>query len=79
MRSSFIIYTKLTYSSACFNVTTGDIEDAPALDPLAKFEILEKDGAVYIKGDEATIKSSRRKLNLKCAAKIQDKVVIVGG
>jgi hypothetical protein len=64
---------------ACFNVTTGDIEDAPALDPLAKFEILEKDGAVYIKGDESTIKASRRKLNLKCTAKSQDKVVIVGG
>jgi hypothetical protein len=60
-------------------VTTGDIEDAPALDPLAKFEILEKDGAVYIKGDEATIKASRRKMNLKCNAKSQDKVVIVGG
>ena len=64
---------------ACFNINSGDIEDAPALDPLAKFEIIEKDGAVYIKGDEATIKANRRKLNLKCAAKSQEKVVIVGG
>jgi hypothetical protein len=72
LRSSHIIL-------ACFNVNTGDIEDAPALDPLAKFEIVERDGKVYIKGDEATIKASRRKLNLKCSSKSQDKVVIVGG
>jgi hypothetical protein len=64
---------------ACFNINSGDIEDAPALDPLAKFEIVERDGAVYIKGDEATIKANKRTLNLKCAAKSQDKVLIVGG
>lgn len=64
---------------ACFNVATGDVEDAPALDPLAKFEIVEKDGAVYIKGEEATIKSSRRSPNYKCSAQGQEKVVIVGG
>jgi hypothetical protein len=64
---------------ACFNVTTGDVEDAPALDPLAKYEILEKNGAVYIKGDEATLKANRRKLSIKCSAKGNEKVVIVGG
>jgi hypothetical protein len=69
----------LTCLAACFNINTGDIEDAPALDPLAKFEIIEKDGAVYIKGDEATIKANRRPLNLKCAAKSLDNVIIVGG
>lgn len=66
-------------SSACFNVATGDVEDAPALDPLAKFEIVEKDGAVYIKGEESTIKASRRSPNYKCSAQGQEKVVIVGG
>ena len=64
---------------ACFNVATGDVEDAPALDPLAKFEIVEKGGAVYIKGDEETIKASRRSPNLKCSAQGQEKVVVVGG
>ncbi len=64
---------------ACFNVGTGDVEDAPALDPLAKFDVYEKSGAVYIKGEEATIKASRRNPNVKCAAQGQEKVVVVGG
>ncbi|MCJ1224709.1 hypothetical protein MMC12_001354 [Toensbergia leucococca] len=67
------------WHGACFNVATGDVEDAPALDPLAKFEIVEKGGAVYIKGDEETIKASRRSPNLKCSAQGQEKVVVVGG
>ena len=65
--------------SACFNVASGDVEDAPALDPLAKFDILDKDGAVYIKGEEKTIKASRRQPNTKCTAQGQEKVVVVGG
>ncbi|KAL8690007.1 MAG: hypothetical protein Q9224_004510 [Gallowayella concinna] len=67
------------WHGACFNVGTGDVEDAPALDPLAKFEVYEKSGAVYIKGEEATIKASRRNPNVKCAAQGQEKVVVVGG
>ncbi|MCJ1309446.1 hypothetical protein MMC25_003106 [Agyrium rufum] len=67
------------WHGACFNVATGDVEDAPALDPLAKFDIVEKSGAIYIKGDEATIKASRRSANHKCSASQQEQVVIVGG
>jgi len=63
---------------ACFKVSTGDVEDAPALDPLAKFEVYERDGVVYIKGEEQTIKSSRRNLKIKCSAKGNEKVVIIG-
>jgi len=63
---------------ACFNVATGDVEDAPALDPLAKFEIIQKDGAVYIKGDESFMKAGRRPLNIKCSAQGEEKVVIIG-
>lgn len=69
----------LTVRLACFNVATGDVEDAPALDPLAKFEVYEKEGAVYIKGDEATIKASRRKPDVRCTAQGPEKVVVVGG
>ena len=69
----------LTPSPACFNVASGDVEDAPALDPLAKFEIVEKDGGVYIKGDEKTIQASRRQINTQCTAQGQEKVVVVGG
>ncbi|KAL8871926.1 MAG: hypothetical protein Q9174_002348 [Haloplaca sp. 1 TL-2023] len=67
------------WHGACFNVASGDVEDAPALDPLAKFEVYEKSGAVYIKGEEATIKASRRQPNVKCKAQGQEKVVVVGG
>ena len=64
---------------ACFNVASGDVEDAPALDPLAKFEIVEKSDGVYIKGEESTIKASRRPANTKCSIQGQEKVVVVGG
>lgn len=60
-------------------MATGDVEDAPALDPIAKFDIVEKDGGVFIKGEEATIKSNRGSANLKCSASGEEKVVIIGG
>lgn len=66
------------WHGACFNVKTGDIEDAPAPDPLQKFDIVQKDGAVYIKGTEEQIKANKRTLNLKCKAQDKDQVVIVG-
>ena len=64
---------------ACFNVASGDVEDAPALDPLAKFELVEKSGGVYIKGEESVIKASRRSINTRCSAQGQEKVVVIGG
>ncbi|KAL9122662.1 MAG: hypothetical protein Q9187_000784 [Circinaria calcarea] len=67
------------WHGACFNVATGDVEDAPALDPIAKFDIVEKDGGVFIKGEEATIKSNRGSANLKCSASGEERVVIIGG
>ncbi|KAI4755569.1 rubredoxin-NAD(+) reductase [Aureobasidium sp. EXF-3400] len=67
------------WHGACFKVSTGDVEDAPALDPLAKFEVFERDGAVYIKGEEKTIKANRRQLNIKCrSVKEKDHVVVIG-
>lgn len=70
------------WHGACFNAKTGDIEDAPALDPLTVFKVTERDGAVYITGEESAIKSGRRKPNFKCSsAKGADdkKVIVVGG
>jgi hypothetical protein len=78
-QSNYFKFSLVYPYKACFNITTGDVEDAPALDPLAKYEILEKNGAIYIKGDEATLKANRRKLSIKCSAKGNEKVVIVGG
>ncbi|KAK1518149.1 hypothetical protein CPAR01_15798 [Colletotrichum paranaense] len=70
------------WHGACFNAKTGDVEDAPALDALPVFKVTERDGAVYISGEEAAIKGGRRKPNFKCNAAggaDQEKVVIVGG
>ncbi|KAI1194671.1 hypothetical protein F5X97DRAFT_310339 [Nemania serpens] len=70
------------WHGACFNAKTGDVEDAPALDGLAAFKVVEKDGAVYVQGEEAAIKSGRRKPNIKrrvISASDADKVIVVGG
>lgn len=67
------------WHGASFNIATGDVEDAPALDPIANFDIVQRDGAVYIKGDESTIKANRKTLDISCKAEGQEKVVIVGG
>ncbi|CAI6267527.1 unnamed protein product [Periconia digitata] len=67
------------WHGACFSVSTGDVEDAPALDPLSKYEVLEKNGAVYVKTDEDTLKANRRFLNIKCSATSSDKVLVIGG
>ncbi|KAJ6788134.1 hypothetical protein PWT90_06084 [Aphanocladium album] len=71
------------WHGACFNARTGDIESAPALDALPTFKLTERDGAVYITGEEAAIKSSHRKPNFTCNAgattKFEGNVVIIGG
>lgn len=64
---------------ACFNTATGDVEDAPAPDPLNRFDVFEKEGAVYIKGQESDIKNGRRQPNVKCSSTGSERVVIVGG
>lgn len=66
-------------SAACFNTATGDVEDAPAPDPLNRFDVFEKDGAVYVKGQESDIKNGRRQPNVKCSSTGKERVVIVGG
>lgn len=64
---------------ACFSIGSGDVEDAPAPNALAKFDVYEKDGAVYIKGDETSIKFGQRDPVLKCQAVGDKRVVIIGG
>jgi NADPH-dependent 2,4-dienoyl-CoA reductase/sulfur reductase-like enzyme/nitrite reductase/ring-hydroxylating ferredoxin subunit len=66
------------WHGACFNVATGDVEDAPAPHALNKFDVVEKNGGVYIKGQEKDIKGGSRKVNIKTTPQSDDKVVIVG-
>ncbi|KAL5120434.1 Apoptosis-inducing factor 1 [Pleosporales sp. CAS-2024a] len=67
------------WHGACFSVATGDVEDAPALDPISKYEVFERDGAVYVKSDEDTLKANRRLLNLKCSSVSDEQVLVIGG
>ncbi|KAJ9200472.1 hypothetical protein DTO164E3_4047 [Paecilomyces variotii] len=67
------------WHGACFSIGSGDVEDAPAPNALAKFDVYEKDGAVYIKGDETSIKFGQRDPVLKCQAVGDKRVVIIGG
>lgn len=66
---------------ACFKASNGDIENAPAIDALPSFELSEKNGALYITGEQENIKSSRRKPKIRISGKAggSEKVVIVGG
>ncbi|RYP16324.1 hypothetical protein DL767_010198 [Monosporascus sp. MG133] len=70
------------WHGACFNAKTGDVEDAPALDALPTFKVVERDGAVYVQGEEGLIKAGKRSPTFKCSkvtAPDADRVVVVGG
>jgi hypothetical protein len=41
--------------------------------------VFERDGAVYVKTDEDTLKANRRYLNLKCSSVSDEKVLVIGG
>lgn len=72
---------KCPWHGACFSTSNGDVEEAPALDALPVFKVTERDGAVYVTGDEESIKSSRRRPNFGCNANASSdgNIVIVGG
>ncbi|KAK7032856.1 hypothetical protein R3P38DRAFT_2919316 [Favolaschia claudopus] len=70
------------WHGACFNVCTGDIEDAPAPDALHKFEAKIADGQIHVTANSA----NTQKANLARAPKLTtatetsgNGVVIVGG
>lgn len=68
--------------AACFNAKTGDVEDAPALDALPTFKVTERDGAVFVQGDESLLKAGKRAPTFKGSkptGPAAEKVVVVGG
>ncbi|KAJ5457547.1 Pyridine nucleotide-disulfide oxidoreductasedimerization [Penicillium sp. IBT 31633x] len=68
------------WHGACFNVTTGDVEDAPAPNALNKFEVFEKSGGVYIHAREEDVKAGQRNPVVKCSvSQPEERVVVVGG
>lgn len=68
------------WHGACFNTTTGDIENAPALDHLNVFPVQLKKGDIYITGTAEKIKAFSRVPGIKCRpADTAEHVVVVGG
>lgn len=65
--------------TACFNTKTGDVEDAPAPEPLAVFTVTEKDGGVFVQGNGDHIKAGKRPLQFKMQGQQEQKLVVVGG
>lgn len=74
-----LIGERISAIAACFSVKTGDVEDAPAPNALNRFEVFQKDGAVYIKTEEEKVKSGKRLPVASCKVTGQEKVVVVGG
>lgn len=67
------------WHGACFNTTTGDIEDFPGLDNLHKYEVSIKDGKVIVSGDEKTLKDFRCTKAFNGDCKEKEIYLIVGG
>merc|ERR1719346_59722 len=47
------------WHGACFNATTGDIEDFPGLDSLKKYDVEVKNEQVFVLGPPSSVKSNR--------------------
>ena len=71
-----------THRAACFNVCTGDIEDAPGLDSLWSFAAAERDGKIVVKASEKEVKSKVGRVVPKSRTvkdHTKESVVIIGG
>ncbi|WVR05904.1 hypothetical protein IAU60_002930 [Kwoniella sp. DSM 27419] len=73
------------WHGACFNVCTGDIEDAPGLDSLWKYSAEVKDGQIVVSASQKEVKSKVGRIVPKARTKAiestngKETVVIVGG
>ncbi|THH10887.1 hypothetical protein EW145_g1008 [Phellinidium pouzarii] len=71
------------WHGACFNVCTGDIEDAPALDAIHSFKAVVRDGKIHVTADpKNTLKSNMKRPPILTTDGIVtpgNGVVIVGG
>jgi len=72
------------WHGACFNVKTGDIEDAPGLDSLWSYKASIKDGKIVVSASEKEVKSKvgrvvAKSKTAKISKRDEETVVIVGG
>ena len=75
----------LTHASsllACFNVCTGDIEDAPGTAPIHSFKAFVENGQIQVTADPASAKPENRSRPPKVITTAEEPgpgVVVVGG
>lgn len=67
------------WHGACFNATTGDIEDFPGLDSLLSYSAEEKDGNIVVRASKAELALGRRQRRLARCPKGAPTVLVVGG
>ncbi|BGP18729.1 hypothetical protein JCM10213_009208 [Rhodosporidiobolus nylandii] len=71
------------WHGACFNVCTGDIEDAPGLNALQSFKVAVEDGSIFVHADPETAKNSREpappSVEIHQTPTKHSNVLIVGG
>ncbi|XP_026276794.1 apoptosis-inducing factor 3 isoform X3 [Frankliniella occidentalis] len=74
-------HVRCPWHGACFNVTTGDIEDFPGLDSLPCFDVSVEDGRVKVKAHKDALKSSKivKAMTSPCGKDSRTFVVIGGG
>ncbi|XP_022104629.1 apoptosis-inducing factor 3-like [Acanthaster planci] len=68
------------WHGACFNAKTGDIEDFPGLDSVAKFEVRVDGEDVIVKSRKKALASHKRIKDMSCRSPDSDKtILIIGG
>jgi NADPH-dependent 2,4-dienoyl-CoA reductase/sulfur reductase-like enzyme/nitrite reductase/ring-hydroxylating ferredoxin subunit len=67
------------WHGACFKISTGDIEDAPAIDAIISFPTTIKGGEVYITAEEKDLAAGRRPPCKSKKAETDEHVVVIGG
>lgn len=68
------------WHGACFNITTGDIEDFPGLDSLPCYEVTVDDNNVKVRAKRAELQTNKRsKILTALDAANKSHIIVVGG
>ena len=67
------------WHGACFNTTSGDIEDYPGLDSLACHKVEERDGNIIVTADKRELVTGRRHLKISEILEESDEMILIVG
>ncbi|XP_018334359.1 apoptosis-inducing factor 3 isoform X4 [Agrilus planipennis] len=68
------------WHGACFNITTGDIEDFPGMDSLPCYQVILEDDNVKVRAKKSELKANKRvKPMVKLNPTECQKIVVIGG